>query len=81
MYRTANFVLLMNPIPDKITKSHPKYDDDDIEFLVLGGQKQKIENLKILIIYNFFSCHSMVMKLCTVVELGNRLPKLKSNFL
>ena len=28
------------------------------------------KNLKILIIDNLFSCHLMVMKLCTVIELG-----------
>ena len=29
------------------------------------------KNLKILIIDNFFSCHLMVIKFCTVIELGN----------
>ena len=39
------------------------------------------KKLKILIIDNFFSCHLMIMKLCTVIELGNAYPRLKSKFL
>ena len=38
------------------------------------------KNLKILIIDNFFSCHLMVVKLCTVLELGNTKLKLKLEF-
>ena len=36
--------------------------------------------LKILIIGNFFPCHLMVMKLCTVIKLENTWPKLKLKF-
>ena len=38
------------------------------------------KQLKILIIDHFFSCQLMVMKLCTVIELRNIYPKLKSKF-
>ena len=39
-----------------------------ISNIVLVRNKQK---LKILIIYNFFSCKLMTRKLCTVIALGN----------
>ena len=38
------------------------------------------KNLKRLIIDNFFSCHLIAMKLCTLIELRNTQPKLKSQF-
>ena len=43
-----------------------------------GGQKQKNWKFWSLIT---LSCYFMVMKLCTVIELGNKYPKLKSKFL
>ena len=38
------------------------------------------KHLKILIIDDFFSCQTKVMKLCTFTELGNTEPKLKPKF-
>ena len=40
-------------------------------------RNKKFENL---ITDNFFSCHLIVMQLCTIIELGNTQPKLKSKF-
>ena len=37
----------------------------------LSLRRSETKNLKIFIIDNFFSCHLMVSKLCTVIKPGN----------
>ena len=50
-------------------KTQPKSMERTLAIKVVIMTETK--NLKILITDNFFSCHLIVMQLCTIIELGN----------